>query len=219
MKENKIEKHWLGRISYSEGLEIQNNKVQLRIEGEINDQVLLLEHEPVYTIGRTKDHSSLPDEPASLPHPLFITNRGGKATYHGPGQLIGYPILDLKNYKQDLHIYLRSIENSLVNTCLHYGIKANTKDGLTGVWCNSRKIASIGVGVRQWVSMHGFAINIHTDLSLYRGMIPCGISNFGLTSIAKIKGKDYSLLYIADLMIDNIQKMLDLEIGSKVEYV
>ena len=139
MKENKIEKHWLGRISYSEGLEIQNNKVQLRIEGEINDQVLLLEHEPVYTIGRTKDHSSLPDEPASLPHPLFITNRGGKATYHGPGQLIGYPILDLKNYKQDLHIYLRSIENSLVNTCLHYGIKANTKDGLTGVWCDSRK--------------------------------------------------------------------------------
>ena len=198
MKENKIEKHWLGRISYSEGLEIQNNKVQLRIEGEINDQVLLLEHEPVYTIGRTKDHSSLPDEPANLPHPLFITNRGGKATYHGPGQLIGYPILDLKNYKQDLHIYLRSIENSLVNTCLHYGIKANTKDGLTGVWCNSRKIASIGVGVRQWVSMHGFAINVNGDLSPFNEITPCGIKDAEVTNIEKETGSNVDLQEFSD---------------------
>ena len=198
MKENKIEKHWLGRISYSEGLEIQNNKVQLRIEGEINDQVLLLEHEPVYTIGRTKDHSSLPDELASLPHPLFITNRGGKATYHGPGQLIGYPILDLKNYKQDLHIYLRSIENSLVNTCLHYGIKANTKDGLTGVWCNSRKIASIGVGVRQWVSMHGFAINVNGDLSPFNEITPCGIKDAEVTNIEKETGGKVNLQEFSD---------------------
>ena len=198
MTGNKIEKHWLGRISYSEGLEIQNNKVQLRIEGEINDQVLLLEHEPVYTIGRTKDHSSLPDEPASLPHPLFITNRGGKATYHGPGQLIGYPILDLKNYKQDLHIYLRSIENSLVNTCLHYGIKANTKDGLTGVWCDSRKIASIGVGVRQWVSMHGFAINVNGDLSPFNEITPCGIKDAEVTSIEKETGSKVDLQEFSD---------------------
>ena len=98
-------------------------------------------------------------------------------------------------------------------------ISSTRKEGLTGVWVDDHKIAALGVRLSRWVSMHGFAINIHTDLSLYRGMIPCGISNFGLTSISKIKGKDYSLLYIADLMIDNIQKMLDLEIGSKVEYV
>ena len=102
MKENKIEKHWLGQISYEEGLKIQNEKVQLRINGKINDQVLLLEHEPVYTIGRTKDHSSLPDEKSALPYPLYITNRGGKATYHGPGQLIGYPILNLKKLQARL---------------------------------------------------------------------------------------------------------------------
>ena len=210
VKENKIEKYWLGRVSYSEGLEIQNNKVQLRIEGEINDQVLLLEHEPVYTIGRTKDHSSLPEEPTSLPHPLFITNRGGKATYHGPGQLIGYPILDLKNYKQDLHIYLRSIENSLVNTCLHYGIKANTKDGLTGVWCNSRKIASIGVGVRQWVSMHGFAINVNGDLSPFNEITPCGIKDAEVTNIEKETGSKVDLQEFSDNAFKYLSEELSL---------
>ena len=193
MKENKIEKHWLGQISYEEGLKIQNEKVQLRINGKINDQVLLLEHEPVYTIGRTKDHSSLPDEKSALPYPLYITNRGGKATYHGPGQLIGYPILNLKNYRQDLHLYLRSIENSIVSTCLHYKVKATTRQGLTGVWCENRKIASIGVGVRQWISMHGFAINVNGDLAPFNEITPCGIQDAEVTNIEKEAGRKINL--------------------------
>lgn len=189
MKKNEIQKIWLGQISFENALEIQNNEVLKRIKGEICDQVLLLEHEPVYTIGRTQDQSSLPEDRNNLPHPLFITNRGGKATYHGPGQLVGYPILNLKNYKKDLHLYLRSIERSIIKTCIQYDVKASTKEGFTGVWCNDRKIASIGVGVRQWVSMHGFAINVNGDLAPFNKITPCGINNAEMTNMeAEISG-------------------------------
>lgn len=189
MKKNEIQKIWLGQISFENALEIQNNEVLKRIKGEICDQVLLLEHEPVYTIGRTQDQSSLPEDRNNLPHPLFITNRGGKATYHGPGQLVGYPILNLKNYKKDLHLYLRSIERSIIKTCIQYDVKASTKEGFTGVWCNDRKIASIGVGVRQWVSMHGFAINVNGDLAPFNEITPCGINNAEMTNMeAEISG-------------------------------
>ena len=114
---------------------------------------------------------------------------------------------------------MRSLEQSIIEMLNEINISSTRKEGLTGVWVNDHKIAALGVRLSRWVSMHGFAINIHTDLSFYRGMIPCGISDFGLTSIAKIKGKDYPLLYIADLMIKNIQKILILDIQKKVEYV
>ena len=120
---------------------------------------MLLEHEPVYTIGRTPDRSSLRGG-SHLPHPLFPINRGGQATYHGPGQLIGYPIIDLRRCGQDLHRYLRWIEDLLIELLADSGIAATTRDGLTGVWVDDRKIASIGVGVRHWISMHGFALNV-----------------------------------------------------------
>ncbi len=192
-----IEEKWLGRISYSEALDIQNRFVTERLENTINDTILLLEHESVYTIGRTRDKSSLQKEESDLPYPVFETNRGGQATYHGPGQLVGYPILDLKLYKKDLHIYLRTLENSLIDACHQFKINATTRKGLTGVWCNNRKIASIGVGVRQWVSMHGFAINVSGDLSPFKEIIPCGISDAEMTSIhnesnQKVSVKDFS---------------------------
>ena len=123
------------------------------------DEILLLEHDPVYTIGRTPDRSSLINE-QNLPHPLFSINRGGQATYHGPGQLVGYPILDLRRYGQDLHRYLRWLENSLIELLRTYDIQAGTRPGLTGVWVGQKKIASIGVGVRHWITMHGFALNV-----------------------------------------------------------
>lgn len=174
---------WLGRVNYSDGLDLQNELVEKRQKNEIEDTILLLEHEPVYTIGRTRDQSSLNLE-KSLPHPVFETNRGGQATYHGPGQLIGYLILDLIPYGKDLHTYLREIESILIDFTSEFGIDSQRHEGLTGVWVETRKLASIGVGVRKWVSMHGFGLNISRDLSGYDSIIPCGISDVSMTSIS-----------------------------------
>jgi lipoyl(octanoyl) transferase len=152
------------------------------------DTLLLLEHEPVYTIGRTPDRSSLRD-PAALPHPLVVTGRGGQATYHGPGQLIGYPILDLKPRGQDLHRHLRALEDMLVATCAHFGIAGTRREGLTGVWVGEKKIASIGIGVRRWISLHGFALNVGGDLTPYRAITPCGIADVEMTSLERESGR------------------------------
>jgi lipoyl(octanoyl) transferase len=175
---------WLGTIAYPDGLALQNELVEQRREGLIEDTVLLLEHEPVYTIGRTRDRSSL-REPDDLPHPLFETNRGGQATYHGPGQLVGYFILDLNQYGRDLHVYLRQIESLLIDFAGEFGMNATRREGLTGVWVENRKLASIGVGVRRWVSMHGFGLNISSDLSGYDAITPCGISDVSMTSLSR----------------------------------
>jgi lipoyl(octanoyl) transferase len=175
---------WLGTISYPDGLDLQNELVEKRRRGEIEDTVLLLEHEPVYTIGRTRDRSSLgPGE--SLPHPVFETNRGGQATFHGPGQLVGYFILDLDRHGRDLHLYLREIESLLIDFAAGFGIDAARREGLTGVWVGDRKLASIGVGVRKWVSMHGFGLNVSDDLSGFEAITPCGISDVTMTSLSK----------------------------------
>lgn len=173
---------WLGRISYPDGLEMQNALVEQRQKGEIGDTVLLLEHEPVYTIGRTRDRTSLGNT-ENLPFPVFEINRGGQATFHGPGQLVGYLILDLTQYGKDLHTYLRQIERFLIDFASEFGMNAISRDGLTGVWVENRKLASIGVGVRKWVSMHGFGLNVSSDLSGYAAITPCGISDVVMTSI------------------------------------
>ncbi len=170
-----------------------------RADSSLADELLLLEHEPVYTIGRTPDQSSLRGE-AHLPHPLFPINRGGQATYHGPGQLIGYPIIDLRNCGQDLHRYLRWLEELLIETLAEVGIAATTRPGLTGVWVEDRKIASIGVGVRHWITMHGFALNVGGDLSPFDHIVPCGIANVTMTSIEKETGIDRSVFEIASLV-------------------
>jgi lipoyl(octanoyl) transferase len=156
----------------------------------------LLEHEPVYTIGRTPDQSSLRGE-THLPHPLFPINRGGQATYHGPGQLIGYPIIDLRQYGQDLHRYLRWLEELLIETLAEVGIAAATRQGLTGVWVEDRKIASIGVGVRHWITMHGFALNVCGDLTPFNHIVPCGIANVAMTSIEKETRTEQSVSELA----------------------
>jgi lipoyl(octanoyl) transferase len=130
---------------------------------------------------------------AHLPHPLFPINRGGQATYHGPGQLIGYPIIDLRNRGQDLHRYLRWIEDLLIETLAVVGVVAITRAGLTGVWVDDRKIASIGIGVRHWITMHGFALNVCGDLSPFDQIVPCGITNVTMTSIEKETGREHSV--------------------------
>jgi lipoyl(octanoyl) transferase len=134
---------------------------------------------------------------AHLPHPLFPINRGGQATYHGPGQLIGYPIIDLRNCGQDLHRYLRWLEDLLVATLADAGISATTRAGLTGVWVERRKIASIGVGIRHWITMHGFALNVCGDLSPFDQIVPCGIANVTMTSIEKETGAPHSVVDVA----------------------
>jgi lipoyl(octanoyl) transferase len=131
-----------GLISYAAGLQRQEDAVSALLSGTAGERLILLEHEPVYTIGRLRDQSSLRD-PALLPHPVVETNRGGQATYHGPGQLVGYPILDLRQRGQDLHAHLRMLEDVLIETCGHFGIEAGRRDGLTGVWVEDRKLARI----------------------------------------------------------------------------
>jgi lipoyl(octanoyl) transferase len=160
------------------------------------DELLLLEHEPVYTIGRTPDRSSLLGA-AHLPHPLFSINRGGQATYHGPGQLIGYPIVDLRRCGQDLHKYLRWLEQLLIDFLTQYDIAAQRRESLTGVWVENRKIASIGVGVRHWITMHGFAMNVCGDLSPFDHIVPCGINNVAMTSVEKETGKPFTVVEVA----------------------
>lgn len=183
---------WLGRIGFSEGLALQEDLVVKRQQGLIDDTTLLLEHEPVYTIGRTRDRSSLKN-PDGLPFPVVETNRGGQATFHGPGQLVGYLILDLNQYGKDLHTYLRQIESFLIEFAAEFGISSCRREGLTGVWVEDRKLASIGVGVRKWVSMHGFGLNISSDLSGYEAITPCGISDVTMTSLSLESKRDLSV--------------------------
>jgi lipoyl(octanoyl) transferase len=193
---------WLGRMAFGDALALQEEIVaKKRIDQSLGDELLLLEHEPVYTIGRTPDQSSLRGA-EHLPHPLFPINRGGQATYHGPGQLIGYPIIDLRNCGQDLHRYLRWLEELLVATLGAIGIAATTREGLTGVWVENRKIASIGVGVRHWITMHGFALNVCGDLSPFDQIVPCGISDVTMTSIEKETGRQDSLMDVASRVGD-----------------
>lgn len=179
----------LGRMGYSEALELQRSVAQDRISGVIPQDVLLLvEHPPVVTLGRStkqKNVISSPEFLASRGVELFEVERGGDVTFHGPGQLVGYPIIDLKRHRQDLHWYLRSVEEALIRTIGEYGIPGERSVGYTGVWTQGRKIASIGVHARDWVTWHGFALNVTTDLSYFDLIVPCGIVGVEMTSIAK----------------------------------
>jgi len=192
-----FEIRWLGRVRYAAALAMQEDLVGAkRSDRSLGDKLLLLEHDPVYTIGRTPDQSSLRDA-AHLPHPLFPISRGGQATYHGPGQLVGYPIIDLRHREQDLHRYLRWIEDVLIELLASYDLRAQTRAGLTGVWVEERKIASIGVGVRQWITMHGFALNVCGDLSAFAHIVPCGIANVTMTSLEKESGGTWTVEEVA----------------------
>jgi len=197
MKDVDLQVRWLGRMEFADALALQEEIVaKKRKDRSLGDELLLLEHEAVYTIGRTPDKSSLLGS-AHLPHPLFAINRGGHATYHGPGQLMGYPIIDLRRCGQDLHRYLRWVEQLLIELLVDYGITASRRESLTGVWVGQRKIASIGVGVRHWITMHGFALNVCGDLSPFNYIIPCGINNIAMTSMEKETGGAFSVLDIA----------------------
>jgi len=189
------EVRWLGRVAYAPALAMQEEAVAARAAGDNGDRIFFLEHEPVYTIGRKRDRSSL--GPAPLPHPVEEINRGGQATFHGPGQLVGYFIFDLQKLTPDLHVFLRWIEEGLIALLAECSLAAQRREGLTGVWIEDRKIASIGVGVRKWITMHGFGLNVGSDLSGYEAITPCGIQGVTMTSISRELGREISVEEIA----------------------
>lgn len=185
----------LGRRPYGEVLELQRDLCRRRVAGEITEDLLLLvEHDPVYTLGRGTRATSLPIAPAELERrgaQVFEVERGGDVTFHGPGQLVGYPIINLKLHREDLHWYLRELEAALIDALAALGVQAERNAGLTGVWTRGRKIASIGVHVKQWVTLHGFALNVSTDLSAFGQIVPCGIEQVVMTSVAQELGPDH----------------------------
>lgn len=173
---------WLGRIGFDEAFERQEAELNAIRAGESPGKLFLLEHDPVFTIGRTRNQASLLNREL-LNAPLREINRGGQATWHGPGQLVGYGILNLHEHGGDLHRYLRFLEEILIGVLADWDIDGIRREGLTGVWVGTRKIASIGVGVRHWVTMHGFALNVCGPLEGFKRIIPCGIQDVEMTSI------------------------------------
>ena len=179
----------LGRRPYREVLELQRQLRAGRLDGSVGaDLLLLVEHEPVYTLGRGTREGSLPVPVEVLRErgaDVVEIERGGDVTWHGPGQLVGYPILHLSTHREDLHWYLRTLEQALIDGLAVLGIPAERNPGKTGVWTRGRKIASIGVHVRQWVTLHGFALNVHPDLDWFSLIVPCGIQGVEMTSIKR----------------------------------
>lgn len=200
-------RHLPDPIDYEAGLRLQEAHVQAILAGTDGDTILLLEHQPVYTIGRLRDQSSLRD-PASLPYPVHEINRGGQATYHGPGQLVGYPILDLTPRGKDLHEHLRKLEDALIRACQKFGVRAGRRDGLTGVWVENRKLASIGVGVRKWISMHGFAINITKEsLPPFFAITPCGIDGVSMSCLENEAGREITVTEAAEVITQELREI------------
>ena len=197
-------------IAYDAGLLLQETHVEAILTGSAGDRIFLLEHQPVYTIGRLRDQSSLRNS-ASLPHPLHETNRGGQATYHGPGQLVGYPILDLTPRGRDLHDHLRKLEEALIRACTRFGVPASRRDGMTGVWVENRKLASIGVGVRKWISMHGFAINItHQSLPPFFAITPCGLDGVIMSSLENETGHPITITQAATVVAEELRGLFEI---------
>ena len=179
----------LGTSHYNDAWELQKRLQSQRISGQIDDQLLLVEHFPVYTLGKNtpKEHL-LTKESDNIS--IIQTDRGGDITFHGPGQLVGYPILDLNQYKRSISWYMRELEQLIIDVLKEYDINAGRKKGLTGVWVKGKKIAALGVRISKWVTMHGFSLNINPDLKYYQGIIPCGITEYGVTSMADLLNDD-----------------------------
>jgi len=185
---------WLGRVPYRPAFELQQIVAQLRAEEKLPDTLLLLEHEHVYTLGRrAPEEEILLDETGLEERGIAVerTDRGGRVTYHGPGQLVGYPIVRLQT--ADLVGYVRAIERALIAVSADFGVTAGTIDGLTGVWTGDRKLGAIGIHVSRGITTHGFALNVNTDLSMFNGIVPCGIVDRGVTSLAELAGGEIDM--------------------------
>src|SRR3954471_18389664 len=203
----------LGRRPYGEVLALQRQIAAERIAGQREDTLVLVEHEPVITLGRSSKDAHLLADAAILKArgvDLFEIERGGDVTFHGPGQLVGYPIIDLSQHKQDLHWYLRQLEQVLIDALSEFGIEGSRVEKYTGVWVGDRKIASIGVHARSWVTWHGFALNVSTQLSYFDLIVPCGIPGVRMTSIAGELGAAVSLSHVGEVVADHFGRVFAL---------
>ena len=202
-------------VEYAEGLRLQEATVEAVLDGSGGETLFLLEHAPVYTIGRLRDQSSLRSRD-SLPFPVFEISRGGQATYHGPGQLVGYPIVDLRTRGKDLHEHLRQLEDALIRTCRRFGVDAGRREGLTGVWVENRKLASIGVGVKKWISLHGFALNVTKEsLPPFFAITPCGIDGVTMSCVEQEAGRPVSVQEVAAVFAEELKAHLLTPPGSR----
>jgi lipoyl(octanoyl) transferase len=204
----------LGVVPYAEGLELQKRLVEERREGAIPDQLLLLEHPPVITLGarvRTDRSHVLasPDALAAAGVQLFEAGRGGDVTYHGFGQLVGYPILDLRPDRCDVHRYVRDLEQVLIDVAGEFGITAARAAGLTGVWVGEEKLAAIGIRISRWITSHGFALNVTTDLTHFNYIVPCGITDRGVTSLGRLLGRTVPLGTVEDAAVRAFASIFD----------
>ena len=187
-----------------------------------NNYLLFCEHPHVYTLGKSGDESHLLLQESFLENigaTYFKTNRGGDITYHGPGQLVGYPILDLENFYTDIHLYLRMLEEAIIKTCEGFGLIAGRIEGLTGVWIDptsdkARKICALGVKASRWISMHGFALNVNTDLTYFSHIVPCGIATRGVTSLQQELGREMDLQAVSDIVKGHLSHLFKMELAN-----
>ena len=190
----------LGRRKYDEVWEKQKALVDQRRFGAVPDTLILVEHDPVYTLGKNSNENHLL-QTRDRHVPVYHIERGGDVTFHGPGQLVGYPILDLHHHRLSVSWYMRTLEEILIQTLGQFGIESQRREGLTGVWVREEKIASLGVRLSRWISMHGFALNVNTDLKFFDGIIPCGIFEYDVTSMSQILGEEVSLVEVEETLI------------------
>lgn len=224
---NKVEIYDLGRMEYRSAWDLQKRIQQGLIDEKIrareskkytqkkNDTLLFVEHPHVYTLGKSGDQAHLLSSLAELKdiEAEFIPNdRGGDITYHGPGQIVGYPILNLDRYFTDIHKYLRLLEEVIIRVCNHYGLDAVRIEGLTGVWIGDKKICAMGIRCSRWVTMHGFALNVNTDLSYFNHIVPCGISDKKVTSLSELTGKRIDTDEVKALILQHFADIFDTEI-------
>jgi len=210
----------LGVVSYADALRLQQEKVSERKAGTIPDTLLLLEHPHVYTLGRNARREHLlvsPSRLAEMGAELFETDRGGDITYHGPGQLVGYPIFDLTEHRRDLGWYMRSLEEVFIGVARDFGIEAGRVAGAAGVWIGNDKLVAMGIHVSRWVTSHGFAFNVNTNLAYFRSIVPCGLLGRGVTSLEKLLGRRMQMDAVIDRVIEHFGTVFGLEMMRQVE--
>jgi len=199
--------HQLGLVDYGEGLRLQQELIAERKGGKIPDTLLLLEHPHVYTLGRNAQRANLlisHERMAQLGAELFETDRGGDITYHGPGQLVGYPIFDLTSHRRDIAWFMRSLEEVFLRVAKDYGIDAGRVAGAPGVWIGNEKLVALGVHISRWVTSHGFAFNVSPDLGYFDHIVPCGLKDKGVTSLARLLGREVSMDEAIERTIDHV---------------
>jgi lipoyl(octanoyl) transferase len=210
----------LGLVDYPSALALQRERVAQRKAGTIPDTLLLLEHPHVYTLGRNAGPENIlvsAEFLASRGAQVFQTDRGGDVTYHGPGQLVGYPILDLTQHQRDISWYMRSLEEVFMRTARDFGIEAERSPGAAGVWVGNDKLAAMGVHLSRWVTSHGFALNVNTDLSYFEWIVPCGLRDKGVTSLAKLLGHPVKMEDVVERVVEHFGVGFGMEVRAVEE--